>query len=450
MSEHKSVFEVFKNLNYRKLFFAMFTQQFGSVVGMMAFTFYLLDHFAEQPRYVTITELMFSIPTLLLFFIVGVVADRFDRLKIAYSSDWIRAGITLLMILAIYLQSIPFFIFLLFLRSSVAKFFIPAEAALVQGILKDDEFTSAAGLNQMMGSIFNIFGIGIAALLYRSVGIYGTIILDALCFCISGILIHSCRIPKEVRLPNGKSSWNEFNVKSVLHDFKNGLQYILHYPLLRNLMIGFFFLGIVNGGFSVAPQFYLRYEIANEDTYQQFMAILGIIFGIGILIGSIIASKVAQRVQLHIMLIGGLIGSGLAVFIMSIASWLTNSDHILFSLGGLQFSTTHLFFFSGTVLLALCLAFCNVGLGGWLPRVVDKNMMGRVQGWIDPLIMLAHTATLGVILLIYPLWVPTVALFYIISGALLLSGIFYLIKLPHLVKYSEKTPEIAEESAPVN
>ncbi|KML32527.1 hypothetical protein VL14_23380, partial [Cytobacillus firmus] len=82
---------IFKNANYVKLFFANFTSQMGSTIGLTAFMFYLLDRFSEQPFYATLTELMFSVPTLAVFFLVGVFADRMDRQKIAYHCDWISA-----------------------------------------------------------------------------------------------------------------------------------------------------------------------------------------------------------------------------------------------------------------------------------------------------------------------------------------------------------------------
>lgn len=59
---------IFKNANYVKLFFANFTSQMGSTIGLTAFMFYLLDRFSEQPFYATLTELMFSVPTLAVFF----------------------------------------------------------------------------------------------------------------------------------------------------------------------------------------------------------------------------------------------------------------------------------------------------------------------------------------------------------------------------------------------
>lgn len=73
--------DIFKNRNFVRLFFAALASQMGTTVGNMAFAFYLLDHFSHQPAYATLAELMYSLPTIFVFFMVGVVADRFDRKK---------------------------------------------------------------------------------------------------------------------------------------------------------------------------------------------------------------------------------------------------------------------------------------------------------------------------------------------------------------------------------
>ncbi|GAE48318.1 macrolide-efflux protein [Mesobacillus boroniphilus JCM 21738] len=52
----------------------------------------------------------------------------------------------------------------LFLRSAVPRFFFPAEHGMVQGILKKEDYTTAAGLNQLVMSLFMLFGNGLGVL----------------------------------------------------------------------------------------------------------------------------------------------------------------------------------------------------------------------------------------------------------------------------------------------
>ena len=50
----------------------------GSIIGLTAFMYYILDRFSTQPMYATITELIYSLPVLFVF-LVGVLADNMDR-----------------------------------------------------------------------------------------------------------------------------------------------------------------------------------------------------------------------------------------------------------------------------------------------------------------------------------------------------------------------------------
>jgi len=47
--------------------------------------------------------------------------------------------------------------------------------------------------------------------------------------------------------------------------------------------------------------------------------------------------------------------------------------------------------------LLLALPLIHIAIGGWMPSIIAPEMMGRVQGWINPLMMLAQSITLGVI-----------------------------------------------------
>lgn len=415
--------EIFQNKNYLRLFLANFTSQLGSTIGLTAFMFYLLDRFTDQPAYASITELMYSLPTLAVFFIVGVLADRMDRQKIAYYCDWISALLSLLLILTILTGWMPLIFSVLFLRSAVQKFFFPAEHGMVQGILKKDDYTTAAGLNQLVMSLFMLFGNGLGVFAYWTVGIFGAIIVDLLSFIISALLIRACQIDEEVRMPNGKHTMKDLKFKLVFDDFKVGLLYILEHKLLRTLLVGFFLFGIVNGGFSVMPVFILKYKLA-PNSYEELAIVSGVIFGVGILLGSFIASLLSQKFKLYQLIIIGLLITG--GFVITAA-----------------FPTNIIIFMSLQFLAAMGLPLVNIAIGGWLPSIIDPKMMGRVQGWISPLMMLSQSLTLGFIALTFPAFLSIEFLFWLVGGALMLVGVFYMFTLNKYAKTYEHEENIS-------
>ncbi|WP_113930374.1 MFS transporter [Bacillus sp. P14.5] len=410
--------EIFQNPIFTKLFFANFTSHMGSIIGLTAFMFYLLDRFSDQPVYASITEMMYSIPTLAVFFLVGVLADRMDRKKIAYYCDTVSVFLSLVLLGAIFIGWMPFIFFILFLRSAVQKFFFPAEQGILQGILSKDDYSTAAGLNQMVMSLFMLLGNGIAILIYWLAGIYGAVVVDAISFLISAILIKKCQVPVEARLPNGPHKIKDLSWSFIMKDFKLGMVYIFNHKLLMSLIGGFFVFGVVNGGFSVMPIFILKYKLAPE-TYEEYSILLGIAFGAGILIGSVIASMMTQKFKFHHLIVAGLTISGSFIILSS-------------------FATSTWVFLSVIFLAALGLPLVNIAIGGWMPSIIEPKMMGRVQGWISPIMMLSQTITLGFIAFSFPAILSIEMLYWIVGGSLMLVGVFYTIILPKFMKESDE------------
>ena len=416
--------DIFKNRNFTKIFAAAITSQLGTMVGNMAFVFYLLDRFSSQPSYVSIAEMMYALPSLFVFLFVGVLADRMDRLKIAEHSDWIRAGLTVILLAAILFNLFILIFMILFLRSAVSKFFIPAEGALIQGILTREQLVRAAGLNQMVNGVFVILSVGLGAAAYMYLGMVWTVILDGFSFVLSALLLRSCKIDEAVRLPNGRTAWTALSVKLITRDFIEGIRYILCNRLLMAIIIGFFVFGLINGALAVVPIFTLKYKISPEH-YEGYIAMCAIFLGAGFILGSLLGSWVLQKVRIYKVVIFGL---SLMTLLAIIFAMITNIwIYLLFVL-----------------ITGISIAQVNVALGGWLPQLVDPSKMGRVGAWIEPIMMLAHSASLGLIALLYPRFITLEWIYYGLAACTFAVVVYYAWSLP---KWSEPNPSMkaAEE-----
>ena len=413
---------IFKNKVFTKLFLAAFASQLGTTIGNVAFAFYLLERFSKQPFYATIAELMYSLPIMLVFFLVGVAADRFDRKKIAVNSDWIRAVLTGFLLAAIYFNILWLVFVILFIRSAVAKFFAPAEMSILQGVLNKEQYMQASGLNQTVLGLFMLFGMGMGAISYHYIGLMGTVMIDGVSFIISGLLISTCSIPLEARLPNGKTHMKDINLTTVLTDFKEGLKYILHFRLLKSIVSGFLVFGLINGAFAVLPLFTMKYKLAPEQ-FTQYASMFSIFLGIGFVLGSGIGSRLIKLLKVHRVIIGGVILSGVFTLIMGAVEnvW---------------------FYLSIVFIMGVIIAPVNVALSGWMTELVDPKYMGRVSGWVDPLMMLAHSVSLGIIAVIFPAFVKVDTIYWAVGILLMVVGCYYLLVLPKLVTKEVKVADI--------
>ncbi|MDR0270389.1 MFS transporter [Paenibacillus sp.] len=417
--------ELFRNSVFVRMFLAAFASQLGTIVGNMAFAFYLVDRFSSQPSYATLAELMYSLPTLVVFLFIGVLADRLDRKRIAVQSDWIRAGLSLVLLVAIHEDWIVAAFALLFLRSAISKFFAPAEMSLLQGIMKPEQYVQASSLNMMIMGIFMLFGMSLGSAAYYYLGIEGAIIIDTVSFIVSGILLAVCHFPLHVRQPNGKTKLKDLNLKSITADFGAGLKYIVRSRLLLAIILGFFFFGIVNGVFSIIPLFTMRYKLSPEH-YQVYTPLVMVFLGVGYLVGSVLAAPLIKKFGK----VGVLITS---LFLITALTLIAGSfDHIQL-------------YFATMVLLGLCLAPLNVVFGGWMPELVEPQSMGRVSAWIEPLGTIGQAIALGFIAVAFPAFVSVTALYWILGATLLIVSIYYLIVLPSLSRKHQSSVKTEAE-----
>ncbi|MDR9853545.1 MFS transporter [Paenibacillus sp. VCA1] len=404
--------ELFRNAMFVRMFLAAFASQLGSMVGSMAFAFYLVDRFSNQPAYASVAELMYSLPTLVVFLFVGVLADRLDRKRIAVQSDWIRAVLSVVLLLCIHQDWIIPAFAILFLRSAISKFFTPAEMSLMQGIMKPEQYVKASSLNMSIMGIFMLFGMSLGSAAYYYLGIEGAIIIDTVSFIVSGILLATCRFPAEVRQPNGKAKLSDLSLKSMAADFGAGFKYIVRSRLLLAIILGFFFFGIVNGVFSILPLFTMKYELS-PDRYQVYTPLVMVFLGIGYLVGSAISSLLIKKCGKVAVLITGLF----LTMALTLAVGLCGNIQI---------------YLGFMVLLGILLAPVNVVLGGWLPELVEPQNMGRVSAWIEPLNTTGQAIALGFISVAFPAIVGVTALYWILAVSMLIVSVYYLIALPGL------------------
>ncbi|QJC50896.1 MFS transporter [Paenibacillus albicereus] len=421
--------ELFRNPKFARLFFATVCSQLAATIGTMAFAFYLLDRFSSQPAYATVAEMMYSAPTLLVFLFVGVFADRFDRKRIAENSLWIRAGLSALILGAVAADVwIPLVFLLLFLRSAVTKFYYPAESAMLQGILHDSQYVKAAGLNQSVMGVFMLFGTGLGAVVYHWIGVMGAVTVDLIGFLLGALLLRGLRLPEAVRLPNGRSRLSALSLPSVWGDFREGLRYILGRKLLASLLGGLSLFGLINGCFAMLPMLTMKYKLAGDD-YPFYVSMFSVFLGVGVLIGSGIGSVLVGKFALHKVIIACMSATAICVL-------------------GLAWSSSPWAYLVWSFIIALFLAPFNIAIGGWLPKLVAPEKMGRVNAWIDPIMMAGQTLMLGLIAWLFPSLFSVEGLHLFIAVLLLAATVVYLATLPRFVREEEREATAATAASP--
>ena len=100
-----------------------------------------------------------------LFLLVGTVVDRFDRQRICTVSNICCSLCNIGILISLYYGMIILVFIFLFWKMHVYNF-SPSEQSMIQGVVESDQYGAAASINQMVNSLYALFGVGIATMVY--------------------------------------------------------------------------------------------------------------------------------------------------------------------------------------------------------------------------------------------------------------------------------------------
>lgn len=182
-----------------------------------------------------ISLLMWSLPTVLLSPISGVLADRWDRRMVMMLADSI-SGLATLFIGAMaftgHLEVWHIYIAQVFLSAGEA-FQWPAYSAATSLIVPKEHLGRAAGMTQIGGAISNLISPAIAGVLFLAAGLEVIILIDIFTYLFALSTLLFVRFPQPERSEEGKEVGESFFQQTLF-----GWRYLLaHRPLFTLLLI---------------------------------------------------------------------------------------------------------------------------------------------------------------------------------------------------------------------
>lgn len=177
---------LWKDWNFIRFFAANTLSNFGNWFDFVAVLILFRYTWKADPIMIALIPVMYAIPSILLGQFAGVFADRKNKLRILITSDWIRAGLTLLLV---FTPSPLFALPLLLLRNTVGVVSLPAQQGLMRSIVDEKEIMKAVTIN---GSLFQLVKV-VGPLLGGAVaGVFSanvSISINAFSFALSGIIL---------------------------------------------------------------------------------------------------------------------------------------------------------------------------------------------------------------------------------------------------------------------
>ena len=245
------------------------------------------------------------VPVFIVGPVAGAYADRWDRKYTMVFSDIIRGVLVLAIVLYWALTPdlkpvFPVYI-VVFIIFSVTRFFIPAKMSIVANLVPQDKLLEANSLIHTTGMIAAALGFGLGGIIISlpRVGVRGGLIIDALTFFVSALLISFIKI--KIDTPKVKESIYEMgrHVKdiiatSVFAEIKHGLQYLFSHRRMHIVIALLFVLASGIGASHVVIIVFIQNALAS---ITRDLGLLVMFFGAGLFLGALIYGKLGQSIS---------------------------------------------------------------------------------------------------------------------------------------------------------
>jgi len=339
------------NRAFRVLWSARVVSYAGDSLSIVALMLYVADT-TGQAVAVSLLLLVGDFAPSLLSPLTGAISDRFNRKRVMISAELAQGAI--LLVIAVWLPSLPILLALVAMRAIAGQVFQPASRTAVPSVVRDHDLETA---NSAVGFGTNgaeAVGPLIAALLFPLVGVRSVLLADAASFLLSALLLTALPSPPPAS-PEGDT---DAGPKSLLHDARTGLGYILTAPAIRVICLGFCAVVAFNGVDDVAL------VLLAKETFQAGDSAVGLLLGavgVGLFAGYLALARYGARASMAVLLIAGFAVSSLGNLLTGLACAVTAAV-------GMQ------------AVRALGIAAMDVASSTLLQRMVPERLLGRVFG----------------------------------------------------------------------
>jgi MFS transporter, DHA3 family, macrolide efflux protein len=342
MPEPLSMAAVLRIPTMRRLWYAALVSSFGDFLALFAVIGVLTFQLRATPQQVTGVQISYMLPIAILGILAGVFVDRWPLKLTLVSSDFIRAGLCLLLIAC---HDIFSFYLVLASISVVSSFFGPAQGVTLRTAVPLHGLRSANALMQQVMFGMRIIGPAIAALLVASFGARSCYIADSASFVASGCLIASLAISRPKAAAQAAEVLGEdatppappaSGMARILADMRVGIGFIVHHAGILFVMLAMASGMFVIGCFGPLIAVYVRDSLhASTRAFGVASAMIGLGMFAGINGLTIVAKKVRNAILVYSGLAGIAVGLCLLTLLMHVWSTILANLIIGFAVAGI-------------------------------------------------------------------------------------------------------------------
>ena len=280
------------NGDWKLRFFTIWTGQAFSLFGSALVHFALIWWLTTTTGSATVlatAALVGMMPQIALSPFAGVIVDRSSRRAVMLIADALVALSTLGLAYLFAADAVEIWhvYATLFIRSTSSAFHFPAMQASTSLMVPERHLSRVAGMNQTLQGLMNIVAPPAGALLISALPIFQVVLIDAFTALMAILPLCFIAIPQPHRAGTGDSERMHASGASFLHDFREGVRYVVAWRgltivLVMAMAINF----VVTPGGSLIPILVTQYYRGSAPE----LAAMNAAWGFGMILGGVILS----------------------------------------------------------------------------------------------------------------------------------------------------------------
>ncbi|MGA7236491.1 MAG: MFS transporter [Bryobacteraceae bacterium] len=302
----------------RRLWIAQLVSVFGDFLAIFAILAVVTFKFHGTATEVAMVLVSFMLPLAIVSPLAGVFVDRWPVKHTMVASDLIRG---LLVLSLVFVHDLYLIYAILFAMSIVSSFFIPAQSVTLRMVAPVAGLMAANGLMSQAQQGSQIIAPSIAGELVQLVGANACFLFDSFSFFFSAALVMTLTIDRRAA---------SAGAVAVLDSMRDGFRFIFTHST-----ISFVTLSMTAGMFAMRC-FGALLSIYVRDILRSNAAAFGLLntlIGVGMIIGTQFLTRFARHVSEQKLVVYGLGGMGVAVFITAVFGTMASAAAGMFGLG---------------------------------------------------------------------------------------------------------------------
>lgn len=296
---------------FRKLFAAQAISDLGDGLTFTALLL-LVNDLTHSPVSLAILSIAVAVPSMVAGIVAGAIADRFDRRRIMIASDSIRTVLVLGFVAVATVERLPILYLVAFAQATIGTFFSPARSSLIPRVVPREGLMAANGLGQVSRMIGGLIGTGVAGVLVAVTGqFWPAFVLDAATFAASVLIVS--RVDRSIGLPGADAEGRA--PQGIRASVFEGLRLIGGSPTLLATLVG---LAIAMLGMGAVNLLFVPFVINELHESAIWMGPLEAAQTTSMVLAAGSLGFLASRVSSQAVMVGGLVGIGSLIAILSV------------------------------------------------------------------------------------------------------------------------------------